>query len=180
MFASCFPLGKSEGRAKGLAIISAIRSPSHAHEKVCTTRLLLFVYSFAVSTFEQVPRQMLQQVGWLQLENGKVLATKPELVAANKLSGASLVFCFSFQYLLQYWYLVSTFYSFMVSSCRATLSYLLGLASKASRPCALTVDILCNLCWAASSESYCWLHEWRAAAEEAVCAPIQLSRGMYV
>ena len=174
------PPVKSQVRAKRpaiTAIISAIRSPSHVHEKVCTTRLLLFVYSLAVSTCEQVPRQMLQQAEWLQLENAKVLATKHELVAANRLSGAGLVCCFIFQYLLQYWYLAYGFCSFMVS-CRATLSYLLGLASKASRPCALTVDILCNLCWAASSESYCWLHEWRAAAEEAMCATIHLSRGM--
>ena len=67
--------------------------------------------------------------------------------------------------------------SFMVY-CRVTRSYLQGLASKASRPCAVTVDILCNLRWVVSPESYCWLHEWRAAGEKAVCATIQLFRGM--
>ena len=138
------PRVKSQVRAKRpaiTAIISAIRSPSHVHEKVCTTRLLLFVYSLAVSTCEQVPRQMLQQAEWLQLENAKVLATKHELVAANRLSVAGLVFCFSFQYLLQYWYFAYRFHWFLVS-CRAALSYLLGVASEASRPCAFTVDIL--------------------------------------
>ena len=174
------PRVKSQVRAKRpaiTAIISATRSPSHVHEKVCTIRLLLFVYSLAVSSCEQVSRQMLQQAEWLQLENAKVLPTKHELVVANRSSGAGLACCFIFQYAFEYWYLAYWFCSFMVSCC-ATRSYLLGLASKASRPCALTVDILCNLCWAASSESYCWLHEWRAAAEEAMCATIHLSRGM--
>ena len=103
-----FPPVKCEVRAKGPAIasiISAIRSPSHVLEKVCTTRLRVFVYSFARSTCEPVSRQMLQQAEWLQLENGKVLAMKHLVVAANIFSGAGLVCCFILQYVFQYWYL---------------------------------------------------------------------------
>ena len=105
----------------------------------CFTHVFLYCTSMRLTICRCCDGKLKQAVYLRQWQEKKLAATR----ACRSGSCEVRIFASfpSFQYLLQYWDFAYRFHWFLVS-CRAALSYLLGVASEASRPCAFTVDIL--------------------------------------